>query len=163
MPADGDPPIVVFDLDGVVADVRHRLHHLEHRPRRWDAFFTAAIDDPPLAEGVTLANLAAQDARVVYLTGRPEWCRRDTLSWLRRHQLPAGELHMRGNLDRRPARLLKPEILRRLARAAPIALVVDDDAEVCAAVEAAGFPVRRADWMAGAPALLEAQEREGRT
>ena len=39
-----DPrPLAVFDLDGTLADVRHRLHHIEGRRRDWDAFFSAAL------------------------------------------------------------------------------------------------------------------------
>ena len=52
--------LAVFDIDGVVADVRHRLHHLE-RHRSWHAFFAAAADDPLLPEGARLvADLAAR-------------------------------------------------------------------------------------------------------
>ena len=35
----GARPLAIFDIDGVVADVRHRLHHLESRPKGWDEFF----------------------------------------------------------------------------------------------------------------------------
>ncbi len=156
-------PLAVFDVDGVLADVRHRLHHVARRPKDWDAFFAAAVDDPPLAEGLALARASAEDCDVVYVTGRPERCRADTLAWFRRHGLPEGELAMRAERDHRPARLAKPGLLRRLAAGRPVAVVVDDDQKVCDAYEAAGFRVLRADWMAGAPALERAQEDEGRT
>jgi hypothetical protein len=166
----GDPaqgaevrPLAVFDIDGVLADVRHRLHHVERRPKHWDAFFAAAVDDPPLSQGVALAQASAQDCDVVYVTGRPERCRADTLSWFARHGLPEGELRMRDDRDRRPARLAKPGLLRRLAGGRPVAVVVDDDPQVCAAYEAAGYRVLRADWMTAGPALRSAQEAEGRT
>jgi phosphoglycolate phosphatase-like HAD superfamily hydrolase len=156
-------PLAVFDLDGTLADVRHRLPLLRRRPRDWDAFFAAAVDDPPLPEGVTLALASAEEYEVAYVTGRPERCRLDTLDWLERYGLPPGRLLMRQSRDRRPARVAKPELLRRLAGEAEIAFVVDDDEQVCAAYEAAGFRVRRAAWMTGEPALEQAQEREGRT
>lgn len=159
------PTVAVFDLDGTLADCRHRLHHLAGRPRDWKAFFAAAPDDEPLTEGVALAMAAAKDHEIVYLTGRPEHCRADTLAWLTRHALPAGRLLMRAPKDHRPARTAKPELLRTLAREAVVTLVVDDDDQVCTAYEAAGFPVVRADWMATTPptALKTAQEDEGRT
>ena len=156
-------PLAVFDVDGVLADVRHRLHHVERRPKNWDAFFAAALDDPPLAQGVQLARASAEDCDVVYVTGRPERCRADTLAWFARHGLPTGELRMRDDRDRRPARLAKPGLLRRLAAGRPVAVVVDDDAQVCDAYEAAGYRVLRADWMTAGPALEQAQEDEGRT
>ena len=156
-------PLAVFDIDGVLADVRHRLHHVERRPKNWDAFFSAAVDDPPLQEGVALAQESAEDCEVVYVTGRPERCRADTLSWFAAHGLPAGRLSMRSDTDRRPARFAKPALLRRLARDRVVAVVVDDDLQVCDAYEAAGFRVLRATWMGTAPALHVAQEQEGRT
>jgi phosphoglycolate phosphatase-like HAD superfamily hydrolase len=156
-------PLAVFDIDGVLADVRHRLHHLDSRPKDWDAFFAAAPKDPPLEQGVLMAREAAKDCEVVYVTGRPEQCRRDTLAWFARHGLPDGELVMRSRRDRRPARVAKPELLARLAHDRQVAVVVDDDLEVCDAYEAAGWPVIRATWATQSPVLVEAQEEEGRT
>ena len=58
--------------------------------------------------------------------------------------------------------MLKLAALRRLAATAPVAVVVDDDPDVCAAVEAAGFPVLVADWVPR-PARLARAQRRGRT
>lgn len=156
-------PLAVFDVDGVLADVRHRLRHVERRPKDWDAFFDAAVDDPPLPTGVALALESARDCEVVYVTGRPERCRQDTLDWFAEHGLPPGTLSMRRRDDRRPARVAKLELLRRLARGRTVAVVVDDDPQVCRAYEAAGFTVLRAAWMTEQPTLFEAQEDDGRT
>ncbi|AEY93156.1 hypothetical protein AQJ11_10010 [Streptomyces corchorusii] len=156
-------PLAVFDLDNTLADTAHRQHFLESRPRDWDAFFAAAPQDPPIAEGVALAVESARACEVVYLTGRPERCRRDTLEWLAAHGLPEGRVHMRRDADRRPARFTKLEILRRLARDREVRVVVDDDELVCDDAERAGFTVVRARWAAESAALHEAQEREGRT
>ena len=156
-------PLAVFDLDGTLADVRHRLHHLERRPKDWDAFFDAARHDPPLETGLALVRESAHDCEVVYVTGRPERCRADTLAWLREHGLPEGELAMRRRGDRRPARVAKVQLLRRLARGRVVAVVVDDDEQVCDAYEAEGWTVLRARWQATAPVLQQAQEQEGRT
>ncbi|GGO87678.1 phosphatase domain-containing protein [Wenjunlia tyrosinilytica] len=156
-------PLAVFDLDGTLADTRHRLHHLERRPRDWNAFFAAAEHDAPLAEGVALALASAEECEIQYVTGRPERCRRDTEAWLARHGLPRGRVWMRRNDDRRPARVTKPELLRALARSRAVRLVADDDELVCDAYERAGFTVVRARWMDESDALKDAQEREGRT
>ncbi|MDT7571157.1 MAG: hypothetical protein QOE05_1331 [Actinomycetota bacterium] len=158
-----DRPLAVFDVDGVLADVRHRLHHLERKPKNWDAFFRAAVDDPPLTEGIALCLESAKECEVVYVTGRPEHCRRDTLEWFARQGLPEGRLSMRRHGDRRPARMAKPQLLRTLAHDRTVAVVVDDDEQVCDAYEEAGWRVLRARWMATAPVLERAQEEEGRT
>jgi predicted secreted acid phosphatase len=136
---------------------------VERKPKDWDAFFAAAVDDPPLAQGVALAQESAKDCEVVYVTGRPERCRADTLAWFARHGLPQGQLSMRRGRDFRPARVAKLELLRRLAGERTVAVVVDDDEQVCDAYETAGFRVLRARWMSEQPVLQRAQEEEGRT
>ncbi|AEN13994.1 MULTISPECIES: nucleotidase [unclassified Streptomyces] len=156
-------PLAVFDLDGTLADAGHRQRFLEKGRRDWAAFFSAATDDPPLAEGVELALASAGECEVVYLTGRPERCRRDTLDWLESHGLPKGAVHMRRDDDRRPARHTKLEILERLAGHRDVLFLVDDDEQVCDAAERSGFTVVRARWAAPSPRMRDAQEREGRT
>ena len=63
--------------------------------------------------------------------------------------------------------MVKSEIVGRLARTRRVVLVVDDDADVCAALSGAGFGVFRATWANPDPDLSrmlhEAQHDEGRT
>jgi hypothetical protein len=153
----------VLDIDGVVADVRHRLGHLESRPKDWKAFFAGAADDPPLPEGVELARQLSVEHDIVWLTGRPERLRRLTAHWLRSHDLPSSPIHMRRGGDYRPARVTKLAVLRELAATRSIAVVVDDDPAVVAALAAAGLPVRLADWIPYGDTLQKGQERDGRT
>jgi len=156
----------VMDIDGVLADVRHRLHHLESRPKDWRAFFAAADADPPLAEGLAVGAELAAAHEIVYLTGRPERLRGVTQRWLRRHGLPDGRLVMRTGGDFRPARVAKLELLRSLAEERPVDVVVDDDSSVVATLLAAGFNVFHATWSTDDSASLtlhDAQERDGRT
>ncbi|MER8041336.1 hypothetical protein [Streptomyces sp. NPDC094032] len=156
-------PVAVFDLDNTLSSTAHRQHFLEGRPRDWASFFAAAPQDPPLAEGVALCVEAAEECDVVYLTGRPERCRRDTHAWLAAHGLPEGPVHMRRDRDFRPARQTKLDVLRRIGEDREIRMLVDDDELVCDAAEQAGFTVVRARWATPSQALSEAQEREGRT
>jgi phosphoglycolate phosphatase-like HAD superfamily hydrolase len=163
--------LVVWDLDGVLADVRHRLHHVERYPKEWDAFFTAAPSDPVLEAGrLLLGRHVEEGLAVAYLSGRPERCRADTTDWLTRHHLPKGEVYLRPDRDHRPARVVKLQHLLRLAERYDIVEVVDDDPDVVAELVAAGFPVLHATWMheegsvgVESQVLWDAQEREGRT
>lgn len=155
--------IAAVDIDGVLADVRHRLHHVARRPKDWEAFFAAAAQDPPLDEGLRVARELAAVADIVYLSGRPERLRAETLAWLDRHDLPDGELHLRPRNDFRPAQVLKVEALDRLSAQRPVTVLVDDDPHVCDAARAAGYDVLPATWMGTAPALTEAQESDGAT
>ncbi|MCU1588121.1 MAG: hypothetical protein JWN31_1614 [Frankiales bacterium] len=156
-------PLAVFDIDGVLANVQHRLHHIEGRRKNWLAFFDAAVDDPALDEGVALALEASKDCDIAYLTGRPERCRRDTEVWLQSKGLPEGPLRMRPDHDRQPAALMKPAVLAKLAAGRVVAVVVEDDPRVCDAYERSGWNVLRATWASRAAALERAQELEGRT
>jgi hypothetical protein len=153
----------VLDIDGVVADVRHRLVHLQSRPKDWPAFFAAAAADPPLPDGLALVAELAVDHDIAWLTGRPERLRRLTVSWLQSHDLPTAELHMRRGGDYRPARETKLEVLSRIAARRTIAVFVDDDPAVVAAMQAAGLPVRLAAWVPYAESLRQGQEADGRT
>ena len=154
---------MVFDIDGVVADVRHRVHFVEQRPQDWGRFFAGAADDPLSEVGADWARKAAAEHDLVWLTGRPEWLRPVTARWLDRHDLPAGPLVMRGNGDYRPARDYKLAELRKLSAREQIVVFVDDDPMVVEAAAAAGFTASLADWLPRGRALAEAQEKAGRT
>jgi hypothetical protein len=145
--------IVVIDLDGTVADARHRLHLIAGAPGReeWIRFFDAAADDPPLAEGVRTAQRLAATNDVVWLTGRPERIRALTETWLAGHGLPAGRLLMVPEGDHRPAREFKIDLMRKLAVDHDITMIVDDDPRVIALAEAEKLPTLHAQWVPWQP------------
>jgi phosphoglycolate phosphatase-like HAD superfamily hydrolase len=155
--------LAVFDIDGVLADVTHRLHHLRARPQRWERFFAAADVDPLLDEGAERLRKAQAEYDVVYLTGRPERNRALTEDWLAEHGLPTGPLYMRFDHDYRPAREMKREVLRVLSRDRDIASVLDDDPAVFRVLQADGWPVELATWLPHSSTLQDAQETKGRT
>jgi hypothetical protein len=162
-PAAQQRPVAVVDIDGVVADVRHRLHLLECDPKDWDGFFAGATTDPPLAEGVALVLALRHDHDVVWLTGRPEATRTDTERWLAKHGLPTSPLIMRADDDRRPARHGKRDVVRDLSTRRRIAIIIDDDPSVVRHLAEDGFRVRLAEWLPHSSTLRSAQERLGRT
>ena len=160
-------PIAAVDLDGVVADVRHRLRHLERRPKDWKAFFRAADSDDAHEEGLAIVAKLAEDHDIVFLTGRPAHLEGATRAWLERNGLGDHDLVMRPEGDRRPAAQIKPGLLRRYAGTREVGMVVDDDPDVIAALRAAGFPTFLATWERRSideqAALHEAQEGDGAT
>ncbi|WBQ02279.1 phosphatase domain-containing protein [Kribbella sp. CA-293567] len=164
---DDQRPYAVLDIDATLSDTSRRIKFLDRKPKDWDSFFDHAKEDAVLDEGLAVATTLDADHAIVYLTGRPERLRRDTVKWLKDNGFPDGvKLLMRGNNDRRPSATMKLARLRTLAQERPVAVLVDDDVKVCAAAEKAGFAVMRADWGLDAetqPTLFEAQETEGRT
>lgn len=159
--------MIAFDIDGVLADVRHRLHHVQSRPKDWVAFFTAAAADAVLPEGLAAVRRAAAQGSFVYMTGRPERYRGLTSRWLRENDFPAATVHMRSDTDRRPGADYKMELLLGLGGPARVTGVYDDDPAVVARLLAAGFTVEHVTWMPVAgpqqQTLFDLQERHGRT
>lgn len=158
----------MLDLDGVLADTRHRMRYLETRPKNWPAFFAAALDDPAHPEGLAAARTAVQRGlAVVYLSGRPEPCRADTERWLSEHDAPPGPVLLRPADDHQPADRLKVSVLRGLAEHHHLRLLVDDDPRVVAAVRAARPPlveaVMLADWQPHSATMARAQHGRART
>lgn len=167
MTDDIERPLAIVDIDGVLADVRHRVHYVEQSPKDWKRFFAAAAHDEAHPEGLAVVNKLAEDHEVVFLTGRPEHLRDDTVEWLRRHGLQAHRLYMRPEGNRGPAASFKVDQVRRIAQRRPVAVVIDDDPVVISAMGDAGYITMYADWEirdeSEQASLMEAQEVEGRT
>lgn len=159
------PSAVVLDLDGVLADTRHRMAHLLRRPTDWEAFFAAAARDPAHPEGLAVAReSAARGHHVVYLSGRPERTRPDTERWLAQVGAPDGEVVLRRDGDRRAAPAVKLGALRALAGRFRLLVLVDDDPAVVRAARRSGTvaEVVLAGWQPRDEVTDQAQ-RDGRT
>lgn len=129
-----------FDIDGTLADHRHRLHYVAGVTKDWDAFERAASDDMPIANMVALAKSIGADHGIVYVTGRRERQRGQTEKWLRLNGLPDGELYMRDATASPGTDVTKLAILRRVLDDGIIPTVAfDDRGEVVRAWQAAGI------------------------
>lgn len=126
--------IAVVDIDGVLADVAHRLHHVvnldEGRRPNWDAFFAAAHLDEPIEVGICLVRALASQYRIHLLSGRAERIRAKTIGWLAEHGVDYEALWLRRESDHRPDYIFKGEALDRLGLDAEVALVVDDSERI---------------------------------
>lgn len=147
MPAEPKPAAVVIDIDGTVADHRHREHLIAGDSPNWQAFFAASGLDDALAEGVALTNAHGLASIVIWLTGRPERYRQLTAYWLAANGLPTANLNMRPDHDLRPAATFKAERLAQLGDVYNVELVIDDDELVVATLRKAGWSVQHAQWM----------------
>ncbi|WP_425307263.1 HAD family acid phosphatase [Ammonicoccus fulvus] len=143
-------PLAVFDLDGTLTDTRHRQRFVETKPKQWDRFFAGAADDGVHAEGRAALEAAVEaGCEIVYLTGRPQRLRRATEQWLRDHGFPEATLIVRRDGDRRSAVVFKIRELAKLAEGRQVAVFVDDDPDVIAAVRGRSDLVAEAvlaDW-----------------
>jgi phosphoserine phosphatase len=90
-------PLYIFDLDGTLADLTHRLHFLENKTdkRRWDKFHAACSKDKPKYNVIWLFNtLIASAADVWVFSGRSSVVREQTIDWLNDNTVMSRELLM---------------------------------------------------------------------
>lgn len=145
---------VIFDIDGTLADLSHRLHHIKRQPINWDAFFAECGNDTPIQPIHDLARLVvAQGYKLILVSGRTDKVREQTEAWLASHDVPHQELHMRKEGDYRQDTIVKSEILDKLLAAGnEIAFVVDDRPSVVAMWRSRGLTCLQCrDWQEDAP------------
>lgn len=74
---------VVFDLDGTLADISHRVHHVRGGTRNYDAFFAACVDDAPNLPVIAALKAHVEAGnRVEIWSARSETVRAETEAWL---------------------------------------------------------------------------------
>lgn len=163
--------IYVFDLDGTIANLNHRLHfvtppidprvaapkevweqHKDWKPD-WPAFFDACADDTPIEWVIDLMRmlrrlelLTGKVGLVLVLSGRSDRVRGITEDWMRQHQIPYDFLLMRKEGDHRPDEIVKLEILRGFLEAgtvygSQVEFIVDDRQKVVDMWRRNGFNV----------------------
>jgi phosphoglycolate phosphatase-like HAD superfamily hydrolase len=108
-------PCYIFDIDGTVADISHRLHHIEKQPKDWDAFFAACPRDVPIPAIRHLAVTLGTYAPIVFVTGRSDRVRTETDFWLKvKAQVSFAALYMREDGDHRPDHEVKGDLLDQI-------------------------------------------------
>ena len=86
-------PLYIFDLDGTLADISHRLHCIQQPKKDGDSFFAAGADEAPIEAGIrTLQALRDGGAEVWIWSGRSDQVRGETERWLRMHEVRPGHL-----------------------------------------------------------------------
>ncbi len=123
---------VIVDIDGTIADVRHRLHHIQGTGRKnWKAFFEEMDRDTTIPGMIERVHDLGSRYRIIFVTGRPEHYRARTETWLRKHGLAYDKLFMRSSGDHRPDYISKSEVLHEIDPN-EIVLALDDRPPVCA-------------------------------
>lgn len=144
---------IICDIDGTIADCRHRLRHvLPGAKRDWDKFFAEMSADTviePVRDLVwqAVAQGDWETIALVFSTGRPENYRQETESWLRAagfhvggESLPYQRLYMRPSGDTRADHVVKREMLDRIrADGYDPFIVIDDRPSVVAMWREAGL------------------------
>lgn len=127
-------PYIVFDIDGTLANIKHRLCYLDKTLKNkpdWQSFNDAMINDEINLHIAAIYhkmcnNLHSSNNPAIFVTGRPETHRQQTENWLLKHKLIPNYLFMRPAGDYRTDVEIKQDIVLKYIKEAPILFVVDD-------------------------------------
>ena len=108
-----DRKTAIVDIDGTLANIDHRLHHIqgvhdvktadESKKVDWDAFHSEChLDEPILPTCAVVRELADADWCIILVTGRGSGNREVTEKWLERYDVPYNLLLMRKEGDHSP-------------------------------------------------------------
>lgn len=81
-------PLYIFDIDGTVADLTHRLPAITCDSPQWDDFYEACDKDDPISNVITTARkLLESGCELWFFTGRMNSgdVKKKTLTWLNKH------------------------------------------------------------------------------
>lgn len=145
--------MIIFDLDGTLADCEHRRHFVDERKNLifrqddnnidvrpgwkpdWKAFYEACDKDEPILQThqVLRSLWSVHDYTTIEIwSGRCESVREKTEAWLMKYGILKGRLKMRPIGDYTPDDVLKERWLdEALAQGKKIDFVFDDRKKVC--------------------------------
>ena len=135
---------IIFDIDGTLANNKHRVHWLECEKKDWNKFYSEMDKDAPNEPIVFMCKAMLEhvyrsstidDLRVFIFTGRPAQYEGKTREWLDKtlgwHYHVISGLIMRPEGDYRPDYQVKQEMLDKLkAEGYEILFTVDDRKQV---------------------------------
>jgi hypothetical protein len=164
-PQRSNPPVVLIDIDGVVADMTPFEEHLlpqdgDAAGARWRRFFAHVREAATIDGGVDLVHaLHTAGVRIKYSTTRPAYAITGTVAWLKQHELPVEAIFARGSLrpgkgQRRfphfdAAHLIKQAHCAEMVDRHGLVAFVDDESDIVDALRTAGYPAIHVNEAAG--------------
>jgi len=142
-------PIIICDLDGTIADLQHRLHHIQKEnttEEDYRNFYSAESisADKPIQEVIDMVQKEEESGKtIIFVSGRSDESRQATEEWLKEHvDFPYSALLMRQAGDKRPDTEVKKDFLLQVLKDYEIEKVYDDRPRVIREVwEDAGLEV----------------------
>jgi hypothetical protein len=74
------PKAIIFDIDGVLSDPSRRIEFA--KKKEWDTFNGLSSADYPFKDACAICRSLSKDFEIIFLTGRPEKFRSQTVKWL---------------------------------------------------------------------------------
>lgn len=149
---------VIFDLDGTIADISHRVHFVRGGNKDWDSFFAGCVDDKPNWPVIRSFYAHVEAGHDVEIwSARSDVVRAETEHWLDHVAaiLPTHLTHMRSAGDNTPDVVLKRHWLHQLHETERPDIVYDDRQRVVDMWREEGIACFQvaANWEA--PSLIE--------
>ena len=106
---------IICDIDGTIADIDHRRHHVREKPKNWKKFNDLMHLDGCHYDICHILDIFHNSGETILLTsGRSEDQRKVTEEWLDRYIVPYKKLYMRKSGDYRSDDIVKREILAEI-------------------------------------------------
>lgn len=143
MPFRDEDKLFVFDLDGTLADINHRLKWIHDGYKNWNKFLESCDEDSPNQWVIDLFDMCRQVGTVIVLSGRNDVVKKKTIAWLIEHNIMYDYLLMRKEKDYRPDEIIKKEMLKNFLRDQnyKVQFIVDDRQRVVDMWRANGYNV----------------------
>lgn len=132
-------PCYLFDVDGTLARIDRTLDN----PRSpFDE--KRVLEDLPVENVIRVAQILSESYPLIVMSGRTDYCKDDTSSWLASNGINFKEIHMRKSGDTRPDDVVKLELFNENVRENYNVLgVFDDRLKVCRMWEQIGLTLFR--------------------
>ncbi len=98
---------IIIDLDGTLCNTEHRQHLVE--AKKWPAFYEALVHDEPNEWCAQIFHNFGHLQRI-FVSGRPDNYKAQTVAWLEKHKFTDYILFMRKEGDYRKDSIVKSEI-----------------------------------------------------
>lgn len=107
--------VIVFDIDGTLANIEHRRAFVATKPKNWKAFNAGIVNDTPHSDIVWLAQEFMDYGHIIILcSGRGEEQREATERQMDAFRVSHHKLFMRPAKDHRPDDIIKVELLQQI-------------------------------------------------
>lgn len=127
------PLCVIWDLDGTLVDIEHRVHHVRNKPKNWKAFYAESSKDEAYDDMCGLFSMFDNTGFTnIIVTGREgtEKHREQTMNWLIENEVVPHRLFMRPEKDHRQDFIVKEEILKEIQKDYDVFMAFEDRNQV---------------------------------
>jgi uncharacterized HAD superfamily protein len=76
---------IIFDLDGTLADNRHREYLIEGEDKQWRKYLAKCAKDSPVQKMISMLNEMSEEYEIIILTCRSDEVEEETVEWLEEH------------------------------------------------------------------------------